>query len=1157
LVLRIRTTGVVIDSFCLENKKQSWHPNENKGIQQLSDLVDFLSHLRSLDAQLTVQDDRLACTAPKGVLNAELTAQLKARKSEIIEFLRTNTPASVSNTPIVPINRDGYMTPSLAQQRLWFLEQFDQDSTAYNIPCALRFRGVLDRDALNRSFQEVIRRHEVLRTRLINVEGAPKGLVRSIADWNLDVRSLLETPVDQREDELKRIASAEARRRFDLPSAILVRACLVVLGAEDHALIVNIHHIAADGWSLGVLTAELTQLYEAFRNGHASPLPDLPIQYADYAHWHRRHVENGIFQSEVSYWKKQLRGPLSVIDLPKDRPRAATMSYRGAIGKQMLDAHVQESIRTFSIAGKTTPFVILLAAFKILLFRYTSQADVIVGSATAGRSRKELEKLIGLFINNLVLRTDLSGDPTGKDVLSRVRDTVLNAFANQNATLDHLVDVLQPHRELNHSPLFQVMFILQNFSGSWPELPGVIIEPLEFDPGTSRYDLTIEATEDKQGRLRLLWQYNTDLFDASTIERMQQNYFQVLQQMMAQPELPISKWQIVSSAERQQLVAPVERSAYPELCIHEWFAQQAARTPDAVAVVCGNERLSYLELQVRTNQLANRLRSMGVGPDVLAALCLQRSVDMLVAVLAVLTAGGAYVPLDPQYPSDRLAFMLADSGAVVLVTEEPLLDVLPQRTLPFICLDRERSSLLTESPLSPATGVLPHHLAYVLYTSGSTGLPKGVEITHRSVVNLLASMRRQFGVGPQDRLLAVTTLSFDIAGLELYLPLVCGAQVILASRETAWNGPALAALLQQSGATIMQATPVTWRLLLDAGWAGSPGLKILCGGEALPLELSNRLLAAGGELWNLYGPTETTIWSTVHRVEARPSAPPIGKPIANTEAYVLDPSRELTPIGVAGELYLGGDGLARGYLGRPELTTQKFVAHPFRPGERLYRTGDLVRWLGDGNLEYLGRLDNQVKLRGYRIELGEIEVVLEQQPGIQQAVVVVHADALGERRLTAYVVARAGSAIDPSVLREALSGKLSDYMVPSAFVGLNALPLTPNKKVDRKALAALPFEIPVSPVSVPPRTDAEQKVAAIWQDLLRSERIGVSDNFFDLGGYSLLVVQLQNRLRRQFQKEISLVELFQHPTVASQALLVIQPESPAVPALSELAVSEN
>ena len=1122
----------------------------------MSDIVDFLSHLRTLDVRLTVQDDRLACTAPKGALNAELTAQLKERKSEIIEFLRTNPPVSGSNAPIVPVSRDGYVAPSLAQQRLWLQGQFDQNSTAYNVPCGLRLRGVLDRDVLNRSFQEVIRRHEVLRTRLINVEGAPKGLVRSVGDWSMEVRSLLETPPAQREDELKRIALAESRRRFDLTSDVLVRACLIVLGDEEHVLLVNIHHIAADGWSVGVLISELTRLYEAFHENQASPLPELSIQYADYAHWHRQLVESGVFQSEISYWRKQLSGPLPVMDLPKDRPSPAGTSYRGAVTRQILDAQVQESIRAFAPAGEVTPFVVLLTAFEILLFRYTSQTDIVVGSATAGRSRTEFERLIGPFINNLVLRTDLSGNPTGNEMLSRVRDTVLNAFANENATFDHLVDVLQRHRELNRSPLFQVMFILENFSEPIPKLPGLTLEPLEFDLATSPYDLTIEVLGDEQGRLRLRWEYNTGLFDASTIERMQQNYSQVLVQLIAQPQLPISELQIVSVAERQQLIpSSVERTEYPNLCVHEWFAQQAALTPDATAVVCGGEKLSYLELQVRANRLANRLRSMGLGPEVLAAVCLHRSVDMLVAVLAVLTAGGSYVPLDPQFPSERLAFMLEDSGAAVLVTEELLLNLLPNRTLPVICLDRERSSLLSESPESPATGVLPQNLAYVIYTSGSSGRPKGVEVTHRSVVNLLESMRRQLLIGPDDRLLAVTTLSFDIAGLELYLPIVTGAQVILASQQAAWDGAALAALLRQSGSTIMQATPVTWRLMLDAGWAGSPGLKILCGGEALPPELSNRLLSTGCDLWNLYGPTETTIWSTAHRVDARAGAVPIGKPIANTEAYVLDPRRELTPIGVAGELYLGGDGLARGYHGRPELTKEMFVDHPFRPGEKLYRTGDLVRWLGDGNLEYLGRMDNQIKLRGFRIELGEIEVVLEQQPGIEQAVVVVHSDAAGEQRLSGYFVARDGAAIDPTSLREALSHKLSDYMVPSTLVRLDALPLTPNKKVDRKALAARPIEVPVSSVYIPPRTDAEQKVAAIWQDLLRSQRISIHDNFFDLGGFSLLVVQLQNRLRHQFQKEISLVELFQHPTVASQAALVVQPSS--APAISKLAISES
>jgi amino acid adenylation domain-containing protein len=1124
-------------------------------IEQLSTL-DFLSHLRGLDIHISVQDDRLACSAPKGILNAELTAELKARKPEILEFLRTSAHSSVSNTPIVPAHRDGQLTPSLAQQRLWFLEQFDQDSTAYNMPFGLRFRGVLDQDALRRGFQEVIRRHEILRTRLINVNGVPKGTVQPASDWNLEVRSLLETPALQREDELKRIVDEEVRRKFDLTRDVLARACLVELGAEDHALIVTIHHIAADGQSVAIFTSELTHLYDAFHSGQVSPLPDLSLQYSDYADWHRQLVDNGIFESELLYWRKQLGGPLPVTEIPTDRPRHATMTYRGAVGRQMLDADIHQALRGFATAGKTSTFVVLMAALKILLFRYTSQSDVIVGSATAGRGRKELEGIMGLFINNLVLRTDLSGQPTGEDVIARVRDTVLNAFANENVTLDRLLDVLKPDRELNRSPLFQVMFILHNGSKTWPKLPGLTIEPLDFDPGTSRYDFTIEAFEDEDHKLQLVWQYNTDLFDSSTIERMQQSYVQILEQLMAQPQLPISKFQVLSPAEQRQLVAPVERTVYPDLCIHEWFAQQAERTPGATAVVCGGQQLSYREVQEHANRLANRLRAMGVGPGVIAALCLNRSVNMVVAVLAVLTAGGAYVPLDPEYPSERLEYMLSDSGARVLVTEESLLNLLPTLPLPSVCLDRDRSSLRMEHSTAPATGALPNHLAYVIYTSGSTGKPKGVEVAHRSVVNLLAFMQRQLGVGPQDRLLAVTTLSFDIAGLELFLPLVCGAQVILATRDAVWNGATLADLIQQSGATMMQATPVTWRLLLDAGWAGSPDFKILCGGEALPLELAKRLLATGGELWNLYGPTETTIWSTVHRMDDCGGLVPIGKPIANTEAFVLDANRELTPVGVAGELYLGGDGLARGYLGRAELTAEKFVTHPFRPGDRLYRTGDLVRWLADGNLEYLGRLDHQLKLRGYRIELGEIEVALEQQPDIQQAAVVLHLDTLGEQRLTAYLVTRGDASIDPSALREALSHKLPSYMVPSALVRLNELPLTPNKKVDRKTLAARPFEVPVSSVYVPPRTNAEQKVAAIWQELLRTERIGVSDNFFDLGGYSLLVVQLQSRLLQQFQKELSLVELFQHPTVASQASLIVQPQSPASSGRpSELAVS--
>jgi amino acid adenylation domain-containing protein len=1127
-------------------------------IKQRSTL-DFLSHLRTLDIHLALKDDQLACSAPKGVLSAALTAELRARKSEIIDFLRTTTgESSRLESPLAPLHRDGPRIPSLAQQRLWFLEQFDQDNTAYNISCGLRFRGALDFDVLNRSFRELIRRHEVLRTNLVDVDGSVKGVVQACPEWKLSVRSLLETPADQREAELQRVVAEEVQRKFDLRRDVLARGCLVVLGAEDHALIIVMHHIAADGQSLGIFNAELMQLYEAFRKGEDSPLPELSLQYADYADWHRQNMDNGAFQPEILYWRQKLRGPLPVTDLPTDRPRQAMMTYKGSFATQMLDAPMYEAIRSFATARKATPFVVLMAAYKILLVRYTSQTDVIVGSAAAGRSRRELEPLMGLFINNLVLRTDLSADPSGEEAISRERDTVLNAFANEHVTLDRLLDVLKPNRELNRSPLFQVMFILHTFPFSWPQLPDLSIEILEFDPGSTRYELTVEAFEDQEQRLRLAWQYNTDLFDASTIERMQQSYMQILEQLVAEPQRRISEFQILSPAEQKRLLPAAERTAYPELCAHQLFALQAERTPSATAVVCGEERLSYKELQVRVNRLAHRLRAMGVGPDVLAAVCLPRSADMLVAVLAVLTAGGGYVPLDPEYPFERLEYMLTDSGAVVLVTEEPVLQKLPFVSVPSICLDRDRSLLLNEDATSPNAGASPSHLAYVIYTSGSTGKPKGVEISHRAVVNLLAFFARQFNAGPEDRLLAVTTLSFDIAGLELYLPLICGAQVILATREEVWDGVRLAALIRRYEATMMQATPVTWRLLLDAGWTGSPEFRILCGGEALPPELADRLMETGGELWNLYGPTETTIWSTAHRVDTHDGVVPIGKPIANTETYVLDANRRLTPVGVVGELYIGGDGLARGYRGRPELTTEKFVPHPFDPGERLYRTGDLARWLADGNLQCLGRLDHQIKLRGFRIELGEIEVALEQQPGIQHAVVVLQGENSADARLIAYVVTESGASVDTGGLREALSGRLSNYMVPAAFIRIDELPLTPNKKVDRKALAARPVEAAVSSRSyLPPRTDAEQRVAAIWRDLLRTEQAGISDNFFDLGGHSLLVVQLQSRLRRDFGKEVSLVELFQHPTIASQAALVVGREASEPVSTVGLAIAGN
>ena len=638
----------------------------------------------------------------------------------------------------------------------------------------------------------------------------------------------------------------------------------------------------------------------------------------------------------------------------------------------------------------------------------------------------------------------------------------------------------------------------------------------------------------------LAWEYSTDLFDGSTIERFQRHYRTQLESLIDNPLQTVSTLPLLSREERSQLArsATVEADYPRELCLHQWIEKQCALTPDAVAIAFQNQTLTYRGLDRRSNQLARHLESLGVGPEVLVGVLLERSIDMVVAPLAVLNAGGGYIPLDPSYPKDRLAFMLEDSGAAVLITQESLLPNVPVSNALTVCIERVPQFYESEAVEPPRSAVHSQNCAYVIYTSGSTGTPKGVQVPHRSVVNFLASMQREPGMGALDRLLAVTTPSFDIAGLELYLPLVSGARVVIAPKSAAVDGKALARMLDEECITVMQATPVTWRLLLESGWQGTAGLKILCGGEVLGRELANRLVETGAQVWNLYGPTETTIWSALHRLDLGEGVVPIGSPIANTQLYILDDRLEPVPLGAVGELFIGGDGVARGYLHRPDLTASRFLVDPFYPGGRMYRTGDLARMRACGVIEYLGRMDAQVKLRGFRIELGEIETILERQPGVKQAVVVVREDSGDDPRLTAYIVAIEHRTLAADTLREALAEKLPDYMVPAAYVFLNKLPLTPNRKVDRKALPAATADASRSARYVAPRTDSEKQVAAIWQVLLENINVGVTENFFDLGGHSLLVVRLQARLRQQFGWELPLIDLFQYPTVASIARLI-------------------
>jgi amino acid adenylation domain-containing protein len=1135
--------------------------NPAAAVSESQELVELLARLRALDVQLSVQEGKLGCTAPKGVLTAELKAQLAANKPAIIRFLeehqRVGAVAAIARVP-----RERHMEPSFGQERLWFLDQLEGKSYAYNIAGGLRLTGQLNREALGRALEEIVRRHEVLRAGIVGVGGKPKVVVEPALDWKMSFVSFAELPAERREQAMVDFGTQELRKPFDIAEPPLIRCCLVEMSAQEHVLMFNVHHIAADGWSLGVITDELTRLYQAFSQGQASPLEEAGLDYLDYVHWHRQHT-TAVRPVQLAYWKRQLKAPLPMTEFPIDRPRPSMATFQGKRTKQTISSELRAAAQKFSTAENVTLFTTLLTAFDLLLYRYTRQTDILVGTVAAGRVRPELERLVGLFINNIPLRSDLSGGPTVREMLARNRDVTLGAFSHQDVPFGDLVEATQGHREMNRSPLFQTLFILQNFPLRDLEFAGLTLKPVAIDIGASRFDLTIEAGESAKGELVMDWEYNTLLFDDATIERFKRHFEALLAGIVSSPQLRISELPMMSAEELRGILGAASGETFPiaHVCVHQLFEEQAAKHANDPAVTFEGAALSYAELNKRANRLANKLRKLGVGPDVLVAVCLERSAEMVVAVLAVLKAGGAYVPLDPAYPRDRVQFILEDSHAAVAITEEKLLELVGSSAPAVVCVDRDREALAAETYVLPAmadaSATGPKNLAYVIYTSGSTGKPKGVEVMHHSAVNFLASMRKAPGFSEKDRLLAVTTLSFDIAGLELYLPLTSGGCVAVAAKSALADGVALGRMIEDQKISVMQATPVTWRLLLDSGWRGKAGLKILCGGEAFPAELAKRLAQTGGEVWNLYGPTETTIWSTSYRVPSETSTAadgasadgrgadrghnagrvPIGKPIANTQLYVLDEKLQPVPNGVAGELFIGGDGLARGYLRRAELTAERFISNPFGEG-RLYRTGDLVRRLPDGNVEYLERLDNQIKLRGFRIELGEIESALEQQSNIAHAVAMVREDTPGDQRLTAYVVTRQQNGRDVGAIRQALSARLPEYMVPAQFVFLDALPLTPNKKVDKRALPVPEKTAVVSALYVPPKSQAEVDVAAIWRDLLKHERVGTNDNFFDLGGHSLLVVQLQSRLRQKFGTEITLVELFQMPTVAAIASLV-------------------
>ena len=1031
---------------------------------------------------------------------------------------------------------------SFAQQRQWVLDRLEPGNGVYNLAFSVRLDGLLDLDAVQSALNAVAGWHEILRTEFHVERGEPVQVILPRHAVGATLVDLTDIPAATRDSRALRVLREEVGKPFDLSCGPLFRTQILRLSPSEHILLLIVHRIICDERSLQILFAEIAACYSARLRGESRP-DEASFGYLGFAKTQREELLSEELQSQLAYWKQQLTGAPSSVDLPADHSRPPVQSFRGATSTTQISSTVYERLQDLSRRQQVTLFTALLTAFNILLWRYSAQNDLVLGTEVSGRSCPETRSAIGLFANPLVLRSDISGDPNVLELLHRVHATVEAAHAHQDFPFEQLVDELNPERDLSRNPLFQIAFSLSPPAVRQWQIPRVTVTPVEIEAKTERFDLSVNVVE-RAGSLDAKFGYNHDLFGAETISRMAGHFRELLEGMVADPARRVSELPLLGDAEQKLILTEFNRTEfdYPRnACLHELLAAQTKCTPAAIAVQFEGQSLTYAQVDARANQLASLLRKHGVKREVLVGLCVERSLEMVVALLGILKAGGAYVPLDPSHPSDRIKYVLDDAQVKVLITQESLLSSLRSTSAAVVCLDPEWKALTGESEQEIPADVSPENLAYVIYTSGSTGKPKGVQLEHRSVVNFLCSMQREPGLSGNDVLVAVTTLSFDIAGLEMYLPLLAGARLVVASREQTYDGRLLAQLIERCGATVMQATPATWRLLVESGWQGDRKLKVLVGGEALPSELAHQLVERCGEVWNMYGPTETTIWSTVYRVrDKHDRTVPIGRPIANTRTYVLDANRSLVPVGVPGELYIGGEGLARGYFQRPELTAERFVPDPFsmEPGACMYRTGDLARFLPDGNIQYLGRIDNQVKVRGFRIELGEIETLLSQHPSVRECVVIAREDPPGDKRLVGYVVPSRGQDVSTAGLCVFLKESLPAYMIPGAFVNLEALPLTPNGKINRRALPPPDWSQIESVGTVAPRDQIEAMLVEIWQMVLGIPNLGVHDNFFDLGGHSLLAARLLSEVEKVAGRQIPLSVLFRGATVEALAQLI-------------------
>ncbi|MEO8414896.1 MAG: amino acid adenylation domain-containing protein [Ginsengibacter sp.] len=1054
-----------------------------------------------------------------------------AKRSLLEKWLQGEQLAN--DVPVIPRRpQNSSIKISFPQQGHLFLELLDRGTAVNNLPVFLQLKGKLDLAALDKSANQIFARHEVLRTRFSLGLGIPNAEILNDLRITIPIVNLQEFDEKDQESEARRLAEKEVLQPFDLYQAPLIRLKIYELDKEKYLLLVIAHHTIADGWSLGVFLKELMMFYQANITSKPVQIPELPIQYHDYSHWQtdEKHLE--VLQSSISYWKKQLGGELPILELPTDQVRSTKQTFRGGTHRFILSKDLTKALEELSRQEDATLFMTLLTAFFLLLHRYSGQDDILVGTPVANRNPPELENLIGVFINTLVLRVSLLDDPSFRELLRQVRTTSLEAYTHHDLPFEKLVEELKPKRDLNRPPLFQVVFNLQNSPMPRLEIAGLETAFLEIDRGVSQFDLTLMISK-KEGQCNATVEYNADLFSPATIERMFRFFHLLLEYALTQPDSPISKLPLVTQEELHRIVYEFNQTFldFPrEKCIHQLIEKQVKQTPDAIAIIHDKTQMTYSELNRRANRLAKYLQDLGVGPEIRVGILMKKSIGIVETLLGVLKAGGAYVPIHISSPAERILFMLKDANVQVLLTN---IDPGPLDEFMGLVVNLDGENLSLKSDCSnPQNLVNSNNLAYILYTSGSTGQPKGVMVNHTSLVNVLWSMRNKPGMNEDTVILALASISFDPSTLELFLPLMVGAKVVVASEEMTTNPLLIGETINRNQVNILQATPATWQLLLDAGWEGKPELKALCGGEVLTRQMADRLLERVGSLWNVYGPTETTVWSTFCQIQKGDTPITIGQPIGNVQIYILDRYLQVVPVGVVGELHIAGEGLARGYLNNPHLTREKYIPNIFssEPGVRLYKTGDMARYLSDHNMEILGRMDDQVKVQGHRMELGEITAVLRQHPSVNDGIVITRTEISGDKRLVAYFVPKHDPPADTSELREFFGRKLPDFMIPAFFVSMHNLPLTPNGKIDRKSLP-VPGDVRQLSGYVAPRNKEEQIMAKIWQNVLDVEQVGIHDNFFDLGGASIQSIQIVVKAN-MYGYKISVENIFEYQTIA-------------------------